>query len=524
MIEDKSRKNNVSKTENKVRPISKHKSYDRYKPQDKDSVYTEYPIYSHPYTTKIQEERYSPLPKKPPKRLKSLKESEPRLNTPKQAKYARTRITEVDERYGNEYDFSYLSHTFPTPPPPPVTPPIPPYIPPHAPSFGPYYPPPHPSHPPPPSPPPPTLQYTTHHFPGYPPHLSYPFQYSQPKLFKPFSEMPLILIFLVCITVYWLPYIAANLIGVPFYTINPDLAEVVAGIALCVLSIALMLLIRSNLDKPSLKDYGLTTENLGNNLIFTVKLIFIIYAIEWLAIYIFQHLGVSFEGGPAEINIFFIISAVIIAPIFEETVYRVNASTLLARRLPIIWVAIITSTWFIAKHLPMWHFDDKFGLPALGVILMVDIPLWTIVTYYYLKRNCIWIPFFVHMFNNASIALFYYLPEFYGTITDYLFLIIGVLFIIAFGLPWLYKNVVTKYLKGVFQVTTKDTQNMAISLGLIILFLITSEALISVQNINEYVCLPIGLGFILLSIITIGFVLSNRTVVYVKDNINIYKT
>ena len=333
------------------------------------------------------------------------------------------------------------------------------------------------------------------------------------------SELSIILIFLVSITVFWLPYTISGFIGMPFNNVSVKLAEVIASIALCVLTLVLMLFIRQNLDKPTLKDYGISTENLSSNLILTMKLIFIFIALEFLAVTIFNYIGVSFEGGPQQIDIYFIFSAVIIAPIFEETVYRLNASTLLARRLPILWVAVITSTWFIAKHVPMWHFEDGFKIPAILVILMINIPTWMVVTYYFLKRNCIWIPFIVHFFNNGSIALFYYLPDQVGVYLEYILIGIGIVFIFIFGLPKINKVIIEKIRYGKFQLTKETYNHMAIAVGLIILFLITSEALVFIADYNLLLCMPIGLILIGLSIFTVLYILTNRNIVYmnVKD-------
>ena len=110
----------------------------------------------------------------------------------------------------------------------------------------------------------------------YPP-PQYPVSYYyKPTIIRKKSDLLLILIFLVCISVYWLPYIISNFIGASFYFLSPKLAEVILGVALCVLTLALMVFLRQYLDRPSLKDYGLSTENLGNNLKLTIKLIFII--------------------------------------------------------------------------------------------------------------------------------------------------------------------------------------------------------------------------------------------------------
>ena len=182
-------------------------------------------------------------------------------------------------------------------------------------------------------------------------------------------------------------------------------------------------------DKPTIEEYGLGKERLGSNLILTAKLLFIMVAVEFIALTIFEQFGVSFEGEPTDINLAFVILAVVISPIFEETVYRVNASTLLARRFPLILVSAITSVWFIAKHMPMWYFDDNFGFEAVIVIVLVDIPLWCVVTYYFLKRNCIWIPFIVHFFNNAAIAMFIFLPDLIGVIIEIAIIVIGIIFI-----------------------------------------------------------------------------------------------
>ena len=359
-----------------------------------------------------------------------------------------------------------------------------------------------------------------HPYPPYPPYSPYPVPYYyKPIITKKMSELSIILIFLVSITVFWLPYTISGFIGMPFNNVSVKLAEVIASIALCVLTLVLMLFIRQNLDKPTLKDYGISTENLSSNLILTMKLIFIFIALEFLAVTIFNYIGVSFEGGPQQIDIYFIFSAVIIAPIFEETVYRLNASTLLARRLPILWVAVITSTWFIAKHVPMWHFEDGFKIPAILVILMINIPTWMVVTYYFLKRNCIWIPFIVHFFNNGSIALFYYLPDQVGVYLEYILIGIGIVFIFIFGLPKINKVIIEKIRYGKFQLTKETYNHMAIAVGLIILFLITSEALVFIADYNLLLCMPIGLILIGLSIFTVLYILTNRNIVYmnVKD-------
>jgi membrane protease YdiL (CAAX protease family) len=545
----KSKKEIMKDSEPKPEPTYKY-----YHPKAYEDSYPVYQISSHPYSDQSEiepeirsDKKVKPKLKpddirKPPSTLRPLKpapkigKSPEGLKGPKGPKEPkeppRSEIPEEPTTTGDIKSFPAWGPEFPHelpypteyPPPPSMTqqqytsyPQRPPYgqpqpVPIPVPVHGPVPPPP----PPPPiphQPPPPQYQ-------PYPPIIPYqypyPMPYGRPKFFQPYSEIPLILIFLVCLSVYWIPYIIAGLIGVPFYEINPDFAEVVAGAALCVITICLMVLIRSNLDRPTLKDYGFTTENLGDNLKFTVKLIFIIYAVETVVILIFQFLGVSFEGGVSDINIYFIISAVIIAPIFEETVYRMNASTLLARRIPIIWVAAITSTWFIAKHIPMWHFDNDFGLPALGVILMINIPVWIIVTYYYLKRNCIWIPFLVHVFNNGAIAMFHYLPEDIGFITDQIFFFIGVIFIFVFGIPWFNKSIISKIHLEQVKFTKKTSWYLMVSIGLILLLLVTSEALVSIQNFNELVCLPIGLALFLVSLLTVAYVLSNKTVEYVK--------
>jgi len=304
------------------------------------------------------------------------------------------------------------------------------------------------------------LRYTQQPYPQYPPHLPYPppsltppytpypyppyqvVYYEKRPIIKPISQLPFLLIFLACITVFWGPYIASNLIGASFYSYDPDFAGVLVGVFLCIFTIVLMFFLRQNLDRPSWNDLGLTTKNLGNNLGLTAKLIFIIIATEYLVVKIFQFIGVSFEGGPDKIDIYFIISAVIVAPFFEEIVYRMNASTLLARRLPIIWVALITSTWFIAKHIPMWHIDDNFGLPGIFVIICINIPFWLVVTYYFLKRNCIWIPVIVHVFNNAFIALFHFIPELFGLILEGVFVLIGIILIFVFAIPKIDKEII----------------------------------------------------------------------------------
>ncbi len=329
--------------------------------------------------------------------------------------------------------------------------------------------------------------------------------------------MSLILIFLVCITVYWLPYIISNMISIPFLFISEKSAEVAMGIALCLITIALMLFLRQYLDNPTMKDYGFSSKNLGGNLVLTTKLIFIIFAVDFLVLEFFSALGVSFESEPIDIDIFFILSAVIIAPIFEETVYRINASTLLARRLPIIWVAGITSVWFITKHIPMWHLDTKFGLAALSVIVPLEIIIWTVITYYFLKRKCIWIPFLLHVFNNGSIALFNILPE---TIADYLgllFLGIGVVFIVVFAIPKFHHVVIQNIKQKKFKIASKTYYYLLIAAGLSLLFVITSEGLVGLQYINTILCLPIGGVLILISIITVVYIFLNKNTFYVKE-------
>lgn len=347
------------------------------------------------------------------------------------------------------------------------------------------------------------------------PYYTYPIMFKPPKMMK-ISDISLLLIFLICITVYWLPYIISSIIGMPIYLFNSDLAEIIAGIALIILTFIIMFLIRRNLDNPTLKDYGITSENLGSNLILSFKLIFIFFSIWALVLSIFEFLGISFEGGPAKIDIYFIISAVIIAPIFEETVYRMNASTLLARKLTIIWVAWITSTWFIVKHLPMWFFNDSFGLPALSIIIIVDIPIWTLVTFFYLKRNCIWIPLIVHMFNNGTIVLFHYVPNAIGEIVSIIFFGLGVVFIFIFGIPWIYKKIIKPIKYGRIRISNKTYRNLGLSLGLIALLLITSEALVFLNRIDEIICIPIGFLLLVISFITFIYFLAQSDVQYVK--------
>jgi membrane protease YdiL (CAAX protease family) len=341
--------------------------------------------------------------------------------------------------------------------------------------------------------------------------------YPEPTIRKKMSQMPLIFIFLVCITVYWLPYIVSNFIGISFIVFGEGIAELVIGIALCVLTFAFMVFIRGYIDRPTWKEYGLSTENLGSNLLFTVKLIFVIVAIEFIVISFFQYIGVSFEGDPREIDILFIISAVILAPIFEETVYRMNASTLLARRLPIFWVAWLTAFWFIAKHLPMWHLDDGFGLPAVLIIIILDVPLWAMVTYYYLKRQCVWIPLGVHMFNNGAIALFYFIPDDIGIIIELAMVIIGIFIIIIAVILELNKRMGD--LQPIFKIelSQKTLYYFALSVGLGLLFLVTTEALVGLTYIDPVICIPIGFALLFICIITVGQVLSNRHIEYVKD-------
>jgi membrane protease YdiL (CAAX protease family) len=343
------------------------------------------------------------------------------------------------------------------------------------------------------------------------------------------SELPYYLIFLVILTVFWLPYILSNFIGGPFLFISENAGGLAIGISLCILTIIIMWFLRRYLDRPTWKEYGLSTENLGSNLFLAFKLVFIIFAIELLVIYLFDYIGVSFEGGVEEVDIFFIISAVIIAPIFEETVYRMNASTLLARRLPIIWVAGITSFWFIAKHIPMWHFDNGYGLGAVFIIVAIDVPLWIIVTYYFLKRKCIWIPVIVHVFNNGSIVIFSYLPDDPSIILEYIFIGMGILFIFIFGLPGIYKFYKEKIKSGKLRITSKTYRNFGIATGLALLFLATSEALVFIISFETVdptggtlplgliICSMIGILLIILGIVTIVYVYMNKHITYVKE-------
>jgi membrane protease YdiL (CAAX protease family) len=274
---------------------------------------------------------------------------------------------------------------------------------------------------------------------------------------------------------------------------------------------------RKKLDRPTLRDYGVSDENLKDNSILAAKLIFIIFAIESIVVLFFQYVGVSFEGGPEKIDILFIFSAVIVAPIFEEAVYRMNASTLLVNRLPIFWVAWITSTWFIIKHFPMWFFDDNFGLPALIILIIIDIPIWVIVTYFYLTKRSIWIPFLVHFFNNASIALFFHLPDHIANIIGFSFVIVGMIFLIVFGIPWLYKSILKPLFKCKIKINKRTQRNLKISLLLIFLFLVTSEALVSLSIISELICIPIGFLFLILTIITFVYVFIQGEDIFVNN-------
>ena len=248
-----------------------------------------------------------------------------------------------------------------------------------------------------------------------------------------------------------------------------------------------------------------------------MKLIFIIIAVEFLVVAIIKSFGVSFEGGPQKIDIIFIISAVIVAPIFEETVYRMNASTLLARRFPIFWVAGITSVWFIAKHAPACHIDDDFGLQAIFIIVILSTLTWWVVTYYFLKRNCIWIPFFVHMFNNGSIVLFNLLPEDISILIEIVFIIIGIVFIFIFAIPKINKAIIEPLKAGKIRFRKKTKYHLSMFAGLSLLFLVTSEMLVFLQNINPLICIPIGLALMAISTITVIYIFSQSNIEYEKD-------
>jgi membrane protease YdiL (CAAX protease family) len=332
------------------------------------------------------------------------------------------------------------------------------------------------------------------------------------------------MIFLIIFTVYWLPFFLGGIIGAPFFYLGSGVANVINGVVICFFSILIMVLLRQFFDRPTIKDYGLSGEKLGSNLFLAFKLVFIIWAVEFIVVYIAEFIGISFEGGPQQIDIFFIISAVIIAPIFEEVVYRMNASTLLARRLPIIWVAGITGTWFILKHLPMWHYDSDFGLAALAVFAPVDVVIWIVVTYYFLKRKCIWIPVIIHVVNNGAIAAFSYVPEQTVDYIDIIFAGIGILFIFIFAVPRLYKIISSKLATGGFRITKKTYYHMQISFGMTALLLLTSEAIVYLSfydpsggafPIGIAICGVLGLIFLVLCIITIVYVYVNKNIYYV---------
>jgi len=120
--------------------------------------------------------------------------------------------------------------------------------------------------------------------------------------------MPYYLIFLVILTVYWLPYILGNLIGIPFLIISPGAADLAMGVSVCVFSISLMFFLRMYLDRPTMKDYGLTTDRLGSNVFLAVKLFMMMLGVEFIVLSIFSALGISFEGSDQQIDIFFIVS------------------------------------------------------------------------------------------------------------------------------------------------------------------------------------------------------------------------
>jgi membrane protease YdiL (CAAX protease family) len=321
----------------------------------------------------------------------------------------------------------------------------------------------------------------------------------------------------VIITVYWLPTLLSAFVGWPFSYIDEDMGNLVTGVSLCIITIIIMLGLRRMVDAPTIEEYGLGTKRLGSNLILTVKLIFIIVAVEFIAISIFEQFGISFEGDPTDINLAFIVLAVVISPIFEETVYRMNAATLLARRMPIIWVSAITATWFIAKHIPMWHVDNGISLPGVLLITAIDIPIWIVITYYFLKRRCIWIPMILHVFNNAYIVVYNLTPYPLNDYTYYILVLIGIIFLIVFGFPVVYKKIIKPLLKKRMQFTSKTSYHLFLTVVLTTLLLITSEALIGIQYIDPLICLPIGLILITISILTIIFVVSNRNITYIKD-------
>jgi hypothetical protein len=273
------------------------------------------------------------------------------------------------------------------------------------------------------------------------------------------------MIFLIIFTVYWLPFFLGGIIGAPFFYLGSGVANVINGVVICFFSILIMVLLRQFFDRPTIKDYGLSGEKLGSNLFLAFKLVFIIWAVEFIVVYIAEFIGISFEGGPQQIDI-----------------------------------------------------------AALAVFAPVDVVIWIVVTYYFLKRKCIWIPVIIHVVNNGAIAAFSYVPEQTVDYIDIIFAGIGILFIFIFAVPRLYKIISSKLATGGFRITKKTYYHMQISFGMTALLLLTSEAIVYLSfydpsggafPIGIAICGVLGLIFLVLCIITIVYVYVNKNIYYV---------
>ncbi len=347
-----------------------------------------------------------------------------------------------------------------------------------------------------------------------------------------------LLCYLIIFAVFWVPYLLSNLIyGYWIAVVGIDaLWSRAAGASLLTfwlvgLTVVMFYVLRGRLDRPSWRELGFRADGLHKQLLHAVLLVAAVELLEYMFWKFSFLIYIDTSVHRADPTIASIITAVIAAPLFEELVYRVNATTLMKREMGAAKAALIISVWFIAKHVFFWRFEE--GIEWAGVFYVIGYStfLWWLVSYRYLKEKSIIIPFFYHLYNNGLIALSYVFPEFVSY-TRLAFIFGGVAVIayyaVMFSLTYPNKMVrtgyarwvpikgapfplhfllispsevgkerITRFWKKALGQRSLALWAIAIAGGLFLVF--TSEPLIYLGNIHGALCLSVGVLILMIS-------------------------
>ncbi len=213
--------------------------------------------------------------------------------------------------------------------------------------------------------------------------------------FKSESEkepVPLFTLFFVCFLIYWLPILINWLFVVCDLRLN-----LTGRILLQILAAMVFIwLVRDGIDRPKKEELGLSGEHpmimagLGFGVLGAVFLAWLFYVMFFAALQI--DFGDSELDRTPEMFLF----VVILGPLWEELIYRVNALTLLSRRYRPMQASFIVAVWFIAKHFLNWY-NNGTSAEWIVASILFSIVAWTLVDYLFLKYRSILIPLVFHM-------------------------------------------------------------------------------------------------------------------------------